>query len=47
MGEVKKLVELELTVYCTKCPICGRRVYGLHEAEVRRILVEHMNEKHG
>jgi hypothetical protein len=41
------LIEFEVKVYCAKCPICGRRIYGLHDGEVRRLLIEHMNEKHG
>jgi hypothetical protein len=40
-------IEIKITVYYTKCPVCGRKIYGLHDGEVRRALVEHLNEKHG
>jgi len=28
------------------CPVCGVRVHGLSEGEVRRKLVEHMDRMH-
>jgi hypothetical protein len=40
------VIEIQTSVFCVRCPICGQKIYGLHDGEVRRALVEHLNKVH-
>jgi len=39
--------KVDIRVFSTKCPICGKKIYGISESDVRAKLIDHMNEKHG
>jgi hypothetical protein len=41
--QARNIREVEVQVYMAKCPICRRRIYGLSESEVRKRLIEHLN----
>jgi hypothetical protein len=43
MSEQVRIREVEVQVYMAKCPRCCRRIYGLSEAEVKKRLIEHLN----
>jgi hypothetical protein len=42
----KEIVEIEVQVFMTRCPLCHRKVYALTEVGAHSALVEHLNREH-
>jgi len=39
--------KVDVKVFYAKCPICGKKIFGTPVEDVKRRLIDHMNEKHG